>query len=171
MINHQLLITVFLCGTVLTGCNQYNVGIRSFYNLETDSYKDAEARIVQLYREGRFITNSDSLTSLVNHSTRNSSFGKFRNEWTKDGFRKHSLGTIIKQDFVVYQAENQFYYYYEITNCGGLSGCQVHVHSIVRKSPSTGGIQRVRWEEAGPMLREFEDKVLPAILKKISSNK
>ena len=68
MFHRHPLLYITLATTVLTSCSEYNIGFRSFYNLKTDSYKIAEARIVQLYRDGTFRTNSDSLTKLIGRS-------------------------------------------------------------------------------------------------------
>jgi hypothetical protein len=50
-------------GFTLIGCDQYNVGVRSFYGVESNNYKRVEAGIIQLYRKGVFQTNSDTSSS------------------------------------------------------------------------------------------------------------
>ena len=151
----------------LTNCSEYNVGVRSFYNLNTDSYKLAEARIIQLYRDGIFKTNSDSLTKLIARSIPNFRIDIAKNEWTKDGYRKYQLGAVAGQDFVVFYPNTNTYYYYEITNCGGPFGCDVHVSSIIRKNLNTGRRINIPWQDAGASLQEFEDKLLPRITQRL----
>ena len=153
-----------LITATLTSCSEYNIGVRSFYNLKTDSYRVAEARIIQLYRNGTFKTNSDSLTKLIGRSIPNFPVDSAKNEWTNDGYRKYQLGTVVKQDFVVFYPISQTYYYYEITNCGGPFGCDVHVNFIIKKDPLTGRRVDIQWQDAGPSLQEFEVKLLPIIL-------
>jgi hypothetical protein len=160
------LLFFLLTTAALTGCGQYNAGFRSFYSLGTDSYKVAEARIVQLYRNGTFKTNSDSLTKIIGHSIPDSPINSLKNEWTRDGYRKYQLGTVVKQDFVVFSPASQTYYYYEITNCGGVTGCDVHVHSIIKQDPVTRKRQHIPWQDAEVSLREFEDQLLPILLGK-----
>ncbi|WP_426059496.1 hypothetical protein [Hymenobacter sp. B1770] len=154
----------------LASCNQYNtqynIGVRSFYNLKTNSYKVAEAQIVQLYRDGTLETNSDSLTKLIARSIPGFPIDSAQNECTKHGYRKYQLGAVVKQDFVVFYPVSQTYYHYEITNCGGPSGCDVHVNFIIKKDPHTGKRVDVQWQDAGPSLQEFEDQLLPIILQK-----
>ena len=166
MFFRRTLLLLALCFTSLTSCNQYNVGVRSFYNLNTDSYKLAESQIVQLYRDGTFKAGSDSLTMLIARSIPNYPIDSAKNEWTKEGYRKHQLGAVEKQDFVVFYPNNNTYYYYEITNCGGAFGCDVHVHSIIKKDPNTGRRIDISWQDAGPSLQEFEDRLLPTIIQK-----
>ena len=162
------LLYLTLATAALTSCSEYNIGVRSFYNLKTDSYKIAEARIIQLYRDGIFETNSDTLTKLIGRSIPDFPIDSAKNEWTKDGYRKYQLGTIIKQDFVVFYPNSQTFYHYEITNCGGAFGCDVHVNFIIRRDPYTGKRVDIRWQDAEPSLQEFEDKLLPSILQNLS---
>ena len=100
---------VFALGA-LASCREYNIGVRSFYNLETDSYKVAQARIIQLYRNKTFETNSDSLTRLICRSIPGFPMDSVKNEWTPDGYRKYQLGATVKQDFVVFYPRSQTYY-------------------------------------------------------------
>ena len=154
---------VFALGA-LASCSEYNIGVRSFYNLETNSYKVAQARIIQLYRNKTFETNSDSLTRLICRSIPGFPMDSAKNEWTPDGYRKYQLGATVKQDFVVFYPRSQTYYHYEIVNCGGAFGCDVHVHFITKSDPLTGKRIDIPWYDAGPYLQEFEDELLPSIL-------
>ena len=149
----------------LTSCSEYNIGVRSFYKLNTASYKVAQSRIIRLYKNGTFKINSDSLRRLIWRSIPGFPIDSAKNEWTPDGYRKYQLGATVEQDFVVFYPISQTYYYYEIVNCGGAFGCEVHVRGILKSDPSTGRRIDVRWQDAGPYLQEFEDKLLPIILK------
>ena len=73
------------------------------------------------------------------------------------------MGAVVKQDFVVFYPTTNTYYYYEITNCGGPFGCDVHVSSIIKKDPNTGRRIDILWQDAGTSLQEFEDRLLPKI--------
>ena len=106
------------------------------------------------------------MTKLIGRNIPNFPIDSAENEWTRDGYRKYRLGDIVKQDFVVFYPISQTYYYYEITNCGGAFGCDLHVHSIIKKDQLTGRRIDVKWQDAGKSLQEFEDKLLPIILQK-----
>jgi hypothetical protein len=68
----------------------------------------------------------------------------------------------------VYHPPTQTYYLYEITNCGGPSGCDIHVHSI-EHADATGSYNSISWDKAGPYLDEFEHSLLPTLRQSISA--
>ena len=172
-LNNRKLAYWLAVAMLTTACGTYNISVRAFYHLGTDKYKRVEGALINLYKNGIFKTNADTLNWLIARSIPGYTEQAIPNEWSADGYRKYDLdlgaGVLQKQDFVVYYPKNRHFYYLEITNCGSAFGCDIFVNRIIGQNLVTGSQVVVSWEKAGPALQDFEDNLLPAIRRSLAA--